>query len=649
MCGITGVWTLQCFNEISERLSGMTDKLAHRGPDASGYWFDVDAGIAFGHRRLAIIGLGETGAQPMLSENGRYCLTYNGEIYNHLDLRKELAAHGKNAWRGQSDTETLLACFAQYGIEETVTRCVGMFAMAIWDRQTQELMLVRDRLGEKPLYYGFVDGAFTFGSELSAVIAGAKQKPELDHDALALFLHYGYIPQPYSAYRGVSKLPAGAVLRICREQIYRRQIPEPRMYWTPESFLDNDNVIQVPEHDAVSRLEELLEQSVKGQMLSEVPLGAFLSGGIDSSTIVALMQKHSIKPIKTFTVGFGDSRFNEAQHAKAVAVHLGTDHTELYVTDSDALAVIPKLSAIYSEPFADSSQIPTYLISALAGSQVKVGLSGDGGDELFLGYSRYPMLADYWRFMGVLPQGIRTVISDCLRWVPMGRWDQFFQLVRPLLSRTGYSSANGWRLYRIANMLRLNSPDACYREMMSHWDTRLNLIKGAHSLPHEMLAFFNPCARGLMKQAGLRDIKSYLPDDILVKIDRASMANSLETRVPLLDHRIVEFALSQPQSLHRRDGQSKWMLRQILHKHVPSAIINRPKMGFGVPLASWLRGPLKEWAGDLLSRESLLRIGMLEPNPILNLWRSHLESVTDGQYPLWNILMLLEWMENNSK
>lgn len=647
MCGIVGGWSLQSFLQLSERLPAMTDALKHRGPDASGYWTDPEPGIAFGHRRLAILGLGAEGEQPMHSESGRYCLTYNGEIYNHLELRKELLAFGKTAWRGQSDTETLLACFEQFGIEDAVKRSVGMFALAVWDRHTHELVLIRDRMGEKPLYYGYIGDSFVFGSELRALTAASDDKPDFNIDALALFLRYGYIPQPYSAYSGIAKLPTGALLRLNGEQCRHKQMPATQAYWRPDDFLQCSDTPVIEAAEAVSQLEVLLEQSVKGQMLSDVPLGAFLSGGIHSSTIVALMQKHSMNPIKTFTVGFDNRHFNEAEYAKEVAVHLGTDHTELYVSSQDALSVVPKLAGIYDEPFSDSSQIPTFLISRLARTKVTVSLSGDGGDELFLGYSRYPLLADYLRIMGKMPAGIRNIISYCLKLVPMGRWDAFFRLAKPLLSHTAYASANGWRLYRIANMLRLPDASACYLEMMSHCDTGSQLVKGATTLPHEMQIAFNSDAEGLMKKAGLRDMKSYLPDDILVKVDRAAMANSLETRVPLLDHRIAEFALSLPQSLHRREGQSKWLLRQVLYKHVPRALIDRPKMGFGVPLADWLRGPLREWASDLLSRDYLIQNGMLDPDPIVDLWQRHLAGLIDGQYPLWNVLMLLEWVKEN--
>lgn len=648
MCGITGGWSRLRFQQLLDRLPAMTGALVHRGPDASGYWSDLDAGIALGHRRLAIVGLGEEGAQPMHSESGRYVITYNGEIYNHLELRSDLVKGGKILWRGQSDTETLLTCFDHYGIEETIKRCVGMFAMAVWDRKARELTLVRDRMGEKPLYYGYIDGSFVFGSELRSLAASTPRRLDSNRDALALFLRYGYIPQPYSAYLGIYKLQPGSLLRLTGEHLHSQELPEVRKYWDMEEFLPSSTSVGISEQEAVSRLEALLEQSIKGQMLSEVPLGAFLSGGIDSSTIVALMQKLSAKPIKTFTIGFHDEHFNEAKHAKAIARHLGTEHTELYVTAQDALAVVPQISDIYDEPFSDSSQIPTFLISKLARTKVTVSLSGDGGDELFLGYARYPLLAKYWRTMGVLPHGLRSVVSTCLKCIPMGLWDDFFRLARPLLSGTVYASANGWRLYRIADMLRLSAPAACYSEMMSHWGVVTSLVKGALPLGHEMALPFNPELDGLMKKAGLRDMKSYLPDDILVKVDRAAMANSLETRVPLLDHRIVEFALSLPETLHRRDGQSKWLLRQILYRHVPKSLIDRPKMGFGVPLADWLRGPLKEWAGDLLSPENLSRNDMLESGPIVNLWQRHLAGTADGQYPLWNVLMLLEWIKDSS-
>ena len=645
MCGISGGWSRLRFQQLLDRLPAMTGALVHRGPDASGYWSDLDAGIALGHRRLAIVGLGVEGAQPMHSESGRYVITYNGEIYNHLELRSELAKGGKNLWRGQSDTETLLTCFDHYGIEETIKRCVGMFAMAVWDRNARELTLIRDRMGEKPLYYGYIDGSFVFSSELRSLAESTLRKLDTNRDAFALFLRYGYIPQPYSAYRGINKLQAGSLLRLTGNHLHSQKLPEVRKYWDMEEFLPTSASVGVSTQEAVSRIEALLEQSVKGQMLSEVPLGAFLSGGVDSSTIVALMQKHSAKPIKTFTVGFRDEHFNEAVHAKAIAEHLGTEHTELYVTAQDALAVVPRIADIYDEPFSDSSQIPTFLISQLARTKVTVSLSGDGGDELFLGYARYPLLAKYWLTMGVLPHGLRAVVSACLKSIPMGLWDNFFRLARPILSRTAYASANGWRLYRIADMLRLSDSAACYSEMMSHWGAGTSLVKGALPLGHEMALPFNPELDGLMKKAGLRDMKSYLPDDILVKVDRAAMANSLETRVPLLDHRIVEFALSLPEALHRRDGQSKWLLRQVLYRHVPKALIDRPKMGFGVPLTDWLRGPLKEWAGDLLSAENLSRIDMLESVPVVNLWKRHLAGTTDGQYPLWNVLMLLEWIK----
>ena len=648
MCGIVGGWTLKRFQQLSERLPIMTNALLHRGPDAEGHWQDSEAGIAFGHRRLAIIGLGAEGAQPMHSESGRYCLTYNGEIYNHLELRRLLVPTGKITWRGQSDTETLLACFEQFGIEETVKLCVGMFAMAAWDRRLQELVLVRDRMGEKPLYYGFIGDCFVFGSELRALTALFDQKPDLNADALALFLRYGYIPQPYSAYRGIAKLPAGAMLRMNGANLRQQQTPDTQTYWCPDDFLQGKSSSGIEAGDAVSRLETLLEQSVKSQMLSEVPLGAFLSGGIDSSAIVALMQKNSMQPVKTFTVGFGEGAFNEAEHAKAVAAHLGTDHTELYVTSQDALNVVPSLPDIYDEPFADSSQIPTFLIASLARTKVAVSLSGDGGDELFLGYGRYPILVNYWRTFGALPLPLRKLVASCLDSVPMKHWDRFFQLAKPILRRTHYAQANGWRLHRLAGMMTMESPEDCYLEMMSHWNADEALVKGAAKLPHEMESDFSVAADGLMRKASIRDIRSYLPDDILVKVDRAAMANSLETRVPLLDHRVVELALSLPQRVHFREGQSKWPLRQVLYRHVPRKLIDRPKMGFGVPLAEWLRGPLREWADDMLSEKALSESGMLNAAPIRGLWERHISRQADGHYPLWNVIMLQAWLRKQS-
>jgi asparagine synthase (glutamine-hydrolysing) len=648
MCGIVGGWTLQHFQQLSQRLPSMTKALSRRGPDADGHWQDAGAGIAFGHRRLAIIGLGEEGAQPMHSESGRYCLTYNGEIYNHLDIRKELEALGKTIWRGQSDTETLLAGFEQFGIEATIKRSVGMFAMAVWDREARELTLIRDRIGEKPLYYGFHDGALAFASELSALLAGSMCRPEFNTDAFALFLRYGYIPQPYSAYQGIHKLKPGSMLRLKVGNLTNQRLPEPDVYWSPEQHLQNDSVIQVDSHQHMEQLEALLECAVVGQMLSEVPLGAFLSGGIDSSTIVALMQKNSMQRVKTFTIGFSEAGFNEAEYAKAVAKHLGTEHTELYVSDADALAVVPKLSSIYSEPFADSSQIPTYLVSGLARTKVKVSLSGDAGDELFLGYGRYPTLANYWRIFSKLPLALRRILAACLTIVPMHKWDVFFRMAAPMLRKTHYAQANGWRLHKLAGILAVSGPESCYLEMMCHWGPGTALIKNTSPLPHEMTRNFPGNVSGLMKQASLRDISSYLPDDILVKVDRAAMYCSLETRTPLLDHRVVEFALGLPEGCHIRNGQSKWLLRQILNKYVPNELIDRPKMGFGVPLANWLRGPLRDWADSLLSTQSLSSVGFLEPAPIQALWRQHLENKADGHYPLWNVLMLLDWLQNQA-
>jgi len=648
MCGIVGGWALQNFQKFSARLPAMTSALTRRGPDAEGHWLNPDAGIAFGHRRLAIVGLGSKGRQPMHSDSGRYCLTYNGEIYNHLVLRNRLATLGKTSWRGQSDTETLLACFDFYGVEETIKLCSGMFAMAIWDNASHELILIRDRQGEKPLYYGYLEGTFMFGSELHAIITSATHKPDFNVDAFALFLQYGYIPHPYSAYQGLFKLPPGSQIRLTREILLKKQTPAVTTYWNPEDYLPESNHLDMDTFEAASQFEALLEQSVKEQMQSEVPLGAFLSGGIDSSTIVALMQKHSMKPIKSFTVGFGDPRFNEAVHAKEVAAHIGTEHTELYVSDQDALDVVPKLADIYDEPFADSSQIPTFLVSKLARTEVTVSLTGDGGDELFLGYGRYATLVKYWRLLEPIPQAMRKLVATCLNIVPMKDWDRFFKLASPILRETRYTHVNGWRLHHLACTLTADSPESCYSAMMSYWGPRTRVVKAAQALSHEHELPFNMNAGGLMKQAALRDIKTYLPDNILVKVDRAAMANSLETRVPLLDHRIMEFALSMPQNIHLKGGQSKWLIRQVLYKHVPRHIIERPKMGFGVPLADWLRGPLKDWAETLLSTQSLASVGILEVEPIRALWQRHLNMETDGHYPLWNVLMLMEWINRQN-
>lgn len=649
MCGLTGGWSLRRFDALAGSLPAMITRLGHRGPDGAGAWTDVGAGIALGHRRLAILGVGPDGDQPMHSRSGRYVIVYNGEIYNHLELRAKLEGSGQPAyWRGQSDTETLLAAFDAWGVRSTLRDAVGMFAFALWDRAERALFLARDRLGEKPLYYGLAgDGSLLFGSELKALRAAPSFDATVDRDALALLLRHGYIPQPRSIYRSIAKLRPGTLLRIDERALGSRELPPPEPYWSLDA--EHERGLASPftgtPAEAVDEMERLLRQAVRGQMRSEVPLGAFLSGGVDSSAVVALMQASTTHPVRTFSIGFHERDYDEAVHARAVAGHLGTHHTELYVTPDEAMAVIPDLPKIYDEPFGDSSQIPTFLVSQLARTQVTVSLSGDGGDELFHGYPRYRLLERYWRLIGALPRPAKRLLANGLRAVPANAWDASFDLMRPLLRAGLAARANGVRMHRVAEVIGTDTPARCYRLLMSHWSDAETTVHGAGVADTSMTREFEPARGGLRTHAALADLAAYLPDDILAKVDRAAMAVSLETRVPLLDHRLVEFALSLPDDIKRRAGQSKWPLRQILYRHVPAALIERPKMGFGVPMGAWLRGPMREWAEALLSEERLRSEGWFDPLVIRRRWTEHLSGRYDWKYLLWNVLMFQAWLD----
>ncbi|MDI6748790.1 MAG: asparagine synthase (glutamine-hydrolyzing) [Rhodocyclaceae bacterium] len=643
----------------------MANTLIHRGPDDVGVWVDADAGIALGHRRLAILDLSPAGHQPMVSTSGRYVIAFNGEIYNHLELRKALSKLGAGgtapAWRGHSDTETLLAAFEAWGIEKTLTRCVGMFALALWDRETRTLTLARDRIGEKPLYYGWVRGALVFGSELKALRAYPGFDNVIERRALALFMRHNYVPAPWSIFENIWKLPPGCYVQFAAAELTPGASPsgrgEVKPYWSlrevaeaglPDPFTGS-------EAEAVVELERLLLQSIAGQMVADVPLGAFLSGGIDSSTVVALMQAQSSRPVKTFTIGFHEGEYNEAEHAKAVARHLGTDHTELYVTPDEAMAVIPKLPALYDEPFADSSQIPTFLVAQLARRHVTVSLSGDGGDELFGGYNRYFWTRSIWRRLTQIPMGLRRALAKMLVALPAARWNAFFAATRPLLPQRYRVSLAGDKMHKLAELVTLDSPQAVYRYLVSHWKhPAQELVQGATEPPTVLQTtdgwpkalHTDSMGEGLEELMMFLDQLTYLPDDILVKVDRAAMGVSLETRVPLLDHRVVEFAWRLPLRFKIRDGQGKWLLRQVLYRYVPKELIERPKMGFGVPLDQWLRGPLREWAEDLLSEERLKREGFLHPAPVRHKWQEHLSGRRNWAYYLWDVLMWEAWLES---
>ena len=647
MCGLTGYWKAsgQSAQEAEAIVGVMARQITHRGPDDQGVWTDADAGFALAHRRLSILDLSPQGHQPMLSNCGRYVIAFNGEVYNFAAIRDELEQAGvTSAWRGHSDTEVMLAAIAAWGLEAALKKFVGMFAFALWDCVTRTLSLARDRLGEKPLYYGWQGETLLFGSELKALKAHPAFRAEIDRDALTLFLRHNAIPSPYSIYQGIHKLPPGTFLQVHAGQKDAR----PVAYWSARSVAEagQRNLFRGSDSEAVSELEQLLVQAVGGQMVADVPLGAFLSGGIDSTTIVALMQAQSTRPVKTFTIGFNEAGYNEAEHAHVVARHLGTEHTELYVTSQDAMDVIPGLAAIYDEPFADSSQIPTFLVSRLARSHVTVSLSGDGGDELFGGYNRYFWARNIWRKLGWMPHPLRAALAGVLTTVPPASWNTAFQrLERWLPARLRYANP-GDKLHKAAEILAVRSPEEIYLGLVSHWKNPARIVPGSHEPPTLLT---DPAHRADLPDFEHRmmylDTVTYLPDDILTKVDRAAMSVSLETRVPLLDHRLVDFAWTLPLHMKIRHGQGKWLLRQVLYRHVPQALMDRPKMGFGVPIDHWLRGPLNDWAAALIEPGRLTQEGIFDPAPIQRKWLEHQAGTRNWAYYLWDVLMFQQWQE----
>ena len=647
MCGIAGFLADARFNQtrlLPVALS-MADAIRHRGPDDNGVWTDPHARIALAQRRLSIIDLSPAGHQPMVSASGRYVIVFNGEIYNFSTLRAELETAGTApAWRGHSDTEVLLALIEARGVRAALQAVRGMFAFALWDTHERTLVLARDRLGEKPLYYGRVGGSFAFGSELKALRAHPEWNAPVDRGALALFMRHNYVPAPYTIHEGIRKLPPGQMLTLA----WGTKEPVVEPYWSARAaaeagFRTPSNRSHAALTDA---LDALLRDAVAGQMVADVPLGAFLSGGIDSSVVVALMQAQSPRPVKTFTIGFTEEGYDEAVHAAAVARHLGTEHTELYVTPREAMAVIPRLPSIYDEPFADSSQIPTFLVSQLARQHVTVSLSGDGGDELLGGYNRYLLGKDLWQKLSLLPTGVRTAFARMVKAISPRTWSALMKPLMPLAPSRYRVGLPGDKLHKLADVVSHADLDSLYRDLVSHWRSPGEIVLGGAEYPTLLsqtgdLHIDDPVARMMFL-----DLVTYLPDDILVKVDRAAMAVSLETRVPLLDHRVVEFAWQVPMASKVDARGTKQLLRSVLDRYVPAALIDRPKMGFGVPIDSWLRGPLRDWAEALLDPARLKREGYLNPQPIRANWEQHLSGQRDWHYPLWDVLMFQAWLEH---
>ncbi|RWF42404.1 MAG: asparagine synthase (glutamine-hydrolyzing) [Mesorhizobium sp.] len=645
MCGIVGiVGGTAATGSGSFTVRRMADRIRHRGPDGDGVWSDVEAGIALSQRRLAIIDLSSAGAQPMISHGGRYVIVFNGEIYNHGALRTYLDAEvGACSWHGHSDTEVFLTAIEVLGLKRALELSVGMFAFGLWDRRERTLILGRDRLGEKPLYYGRIGKTFAFASELKAFQPLPEWRPEIDRNALALLMRHNYIPAPYSIYQNIRKLRPGHFLVLSHPM----HEPSVESYWNASDVAEQGRrqPFQGSPDEAVDAVEHHLRRALEGQMIADVPLGAFLSGGIDSSAVVAVMQSISPRPVRTFTIGFNEAGYNEADHAKQVARHLGTDHTELYVSERDALDVVPQLSSIYCEPFADSSQIPTFLVSKMARGDVTVTLSGDGGDELFSGYTRYALADAFWNKLSRIPIGLRRASAGLATLPSPGLYDNVAGGIMQLLPRRLRRERVGDKIHKAASVLSLRSADDVYRRLCSHWEPD-EIVRNAIE-PPTMLTGLEalPALPGNVERMMYIDMMSYLPDDILTKVDRAAMAVSLETRVPLLDHRLVSFALSLPLSILRAGGQTKWPLRQLLNRHVPKALVERPKMGFGVPIDAWLRGKLRDWAEALLDERRLREDGFFRPEAIRRAWSEHLCGQRNNQYLLWDVLMFQSWRE----
>jgi len=651
MCGFAGAIEFnQRADDWCNLLTSMAHTLKHRGPDSEGFWFDESVGIGLAHRRLAIMDTSDKGHQPMFSHSGRLVIAYNGEIYNFEMLRKSLPKKNTE-WRGHSDTEVILESFEEWGVERSVEKFIGMFAFALWDRKEHTLYLYRDRLGIKPLYFTRNVNTLLFGSELKSLKTHPRFSNEIDRDVLDLYFRFNYIPDPFCIYKDVYKLNPGHYIKINIDEFQNSSsTPIPHPYWHAKKQTENsrNNIFTWTEDEAIDKLNLLLRDAVESRMISDVPLGAFLSGGLDSTTVVGIMQDLSNRPIKTFTIGFGEKEFNEAIQAQKVAKYLNTDHTELYVTPEIATSIIPRLPDIYDEPFADYSQIPTFLVSELTKNHVTVSLSGDGGDELFNGYKQYQASREIWKKIGWMPGWLQSSIAQVIRSINVKTWDKYLYKLSPLSTKYGSIGSFGDKILKFSDILPSQMPEQLYLNLISHWKTTDNLVidGNAPTTVHDDESQW-PTYNDFSLRMMYFDLISYLPGDILTKLDRASMAVGLEARVPILDHRVVEFAWSLPLSMKVKNGIYKWILRQVLHKYIPPQLMDYKKMGFTIPLDRWLRNELREWAEELINETRLKQEGILNYVPIKQKWQEHLSGTRNWQFHLWSVLMFQAWLKKN--
>ena len=648
MCGISGYYDPHgryAPAVLSTAVEQMNVVLRHRGPDDSGLWADEDAGIFFGHTRLAIVDTSPLGAQPMMSNSGRYVLVFNGEIYNHRQLRAELEREA-SAFHGHSDTEVLLNAIEQWGLKKALQRSHVMFALALWDRRNRCLRLARDRLGEKPLYYGNLNGLFMFGSELKALKCAPNWRGDIDRHSLGMFFRHNYVPTPRSIYQNIHKMPSATILS------FDSSLNSPSLisYWgAAEEVQRNYATFKgCNEAEVLQVFEQIFTDVLADQMSADVPLGAFLSGGIDSSSVVTAMQRQSSQPVKTFTVGFHEAGYDEALAARKIANYLGTDHTEIYVSSEDAQTIVPKLPQLYDEPFADSSQIPTHLVAQIARQHVAVALSGDGGDELFGGYSRYFLGKRLWKALNTIPSGLKPMLARGVHGVSPATWDRIAAVLRPLLPKELANAHAGDRMHKVAGLLEVATEQDFYLDLISHWKNPESIVIGAHNLPSIVRRDWQHApVSEFVERMMFVDSINYLQDDILVKVDRASMGASLETRVPFLDNRLYEFAWRLPLETKIDDRRGKLLLRKYLAQHLPVELFEQPKTGFGIPLSGWLRGPLREWAEELLTPTKLRASGYLNAKPIRLKWEEHCDGSRDWQYHLWDVLMFQAWFDTH--